>query len=117
MYLIKALGPGLALCAATPLLFVLILPIVRRPGHATFLQSEAFASGVAMFFTLLVGMGMVLGMQELIAVGSDFTQALFLPPAVMLASAVLFWNILRTGRRLARQDAQAVPPAPGLAAH
>ena len=109
MYLIKALGPGLALCAATPLLFVLILPIVRRPGHSTFLQSEAFASGIAMFFTLLVGMGVVLGMGELLAVGSDFVQALFLPPAVMLASAVLFWNVLRTGRRLVRQDASPTP--------
>lgn len=110
MYLIKALGPGLALCAATPLLFVLILPFVRRKGHSTFLQSEAFASGTAMFFTLLAGMGVVVAMGELIAAGSDFMQALFLPPAVMLASAVLFWNVLRTGRRLARQDA---PPAPG----
>lgn len=111
MYLIKALGPGLLLCAVVPFVFVLALPFVRRPGRHTFLTTETAATAIGLVFTLLVGMGEILGMRELISIGVPFTQALLIPPAVMSVLIVFFWVVLRTGKRLSDQ-----PPASGPAA-
>jgi len=117
MYMITAFGPGLLLCAITPLAFILVLPLVRKPGRYVFLQSEAAASAISLLFSLIVGMGVVLGMRNLLAVNVGFTEALLLPPAVMVLSAIVSWSALRAGNRFRRPDRTMVPPASGLAAH